>query len=435
MFQPQISYWTNAKINYRDLLTEKMQGNAEAGELLRFFENLPRFPFFNKLSATLSSRGLAFEDLFSKGSYSEILDCLLGADGLDYARTPKGMIPFHAYPDGSRSAFEEHLLEAAAYVRDMQGIVRVHFTVPHEEEASVRHHLSSAVARWQEAATSYEASISTQERSTATIALENGSLLARNKDGNLQLWPSGHGALLKNLSDLQGDLIFIRTVDNILPDRLKGTVAFFKRVLGGLLVVLQEQIFSALEKLETGSVDEKGLRDIKEWSEVILNLRLQNGNQHRSSANTIRMLLKLLNRPLRVCAMVRLEGKPGGSPFWIEGQNKQETLQIIESAQVDLSSEQQKRIWESSVYFNPADIVCGVRDYRGKPFDLADYADSRARFISIKRFGKSKIRVLEHPGLWNGSMAFWNTVLVEVPKETLSPVKNIMDLLNPDHQV
>jgi hypothetical protein len=435
MFQSQISYWSKGDIKRQDLLADKALGNRDADELLRFIENLPRLPFFDKLKTTLSSRGLIFEDLCAKGSYSEILHCLLSTEGLGYAHAPKGLIPFHAYPSGCRDAFEEHLLEAATYVRNRQGIVGVHFTVPPGDEASVRHHLLRFAARWDNDTTRYAASVSAQDRSTDSIALGNDDLPVRNKDGILQLWPSGHGALLKNLNDLHGDIIFVRTVDNILPDRLKERVAFFKRVLGGLLIVLQEKVFSALEAIGSAAVGEKGLQDMEEWSREFLNLRLSNEGQYDSRADRAQMLFTLLNRPLRVCAMVRNEGEPGGSPFWVEGGDGRETVQIVESAQVDMSSDQQARIWRSSGYFNPVDIVCGVRDYRGEPFDLTAYADLNARFIAVKRFGGNKIRAMERPGLWNGSMAFWNTVLVETPRETFHPVKNVMDLLSPNHQV
>jgi hypothetical protein len=435
MFRSQISYLTRTGISRRELLSKKTQGNVEADELLRFFDNLPRFPFFGRLRATLACRGFAVEDLLARGSYSEILHGLLGADGLGYGSAPKGLIPFHAYPDGSRTAFEEHLFEAAAYVRDREGIVRIHFTVPPGEEARVQQHLSSAAARHQDAGTSYAVSVSAQNRSTDTIAVGCDNSLVRDEQGRLLFWPAGHGTLLKNLNDLHGDIIFIRTIDNVLPDRLKGTVAFFKRVLGGLLVMLQERIFQALDALGADSVDEKGLRDIEEWGEASLNFRFPHERQNPAGVERTRILYELLNRPLRVCAMVRHEGEPGGGPFWVENMDGGESLQIVESAQVDMASEPQREIWESSAYFNPADIVCGVRDRHGEPFDLSAYVDASARFVSVKWHKKSRIRILERPGLWNGSMAFWNTVFVEVPKATLHPVKNVMDLLGPEHQV
>jgi hypothetical protein len=435
MFTSQIYYSAGEEIGRPQLLAEAMQGNAKAEELLRFFDNLPQFPFFDQLRAKMEYQGFVVQDLLAKGSYSEILRCLLDPDGLGYAGAPKGLIPFHRYPDGDRTAFEEHLIEAAAYVRDLEGSVRIHFTVAPGEEDRIRQHLSRAATRYQEAGTRYIAGVSIQDRSTDTVALESNNSLVRDEDGNLCLWPSGHGALLNNLNALQGDIVFIRTVDNVLPDRLKGTVGFFKRVLGGLLAMLQAHIFSVLEALESGSIDERGLRDVEEWIKLWLNLHHPIAHQTISIPEKTRLLFGVLNRPLRVCAMVRHEGEPGGGPFWVENQEGRESLQIVESAQVDMSSQSQRKLWESSTYFNPADLVCGIRDYRGKPFDLSAYADSNARFISVKRPNRKSIRVLERPGLWNGSMAFWNSVFVEVPRTTLSPVKNVMDLLNPEHHV
>ena len=435
MFKTHIRYCALDGVNRRQLLAEKASGSPEAEELLRFFDNLPRFPFFGQLRLKLASRGLDLDNLACAGSYSPILHCLLDSDGMGYGDAPKGLIPFHAYPDGARTPFEEHLLEAAGYLRDGRGAVRVHFTVPPEDEARVRQHLEGAARRFMTPETSYDATLSIQDRSTDAVALTARGSLIRGTDGHPRLWPSGHGALLKNLNDLQADIVFVRTIDNVLPDRLKDTVAFFKRVLGGLLAELQVHIFHTLEMLESGDPGRKELGDIEEWSREFLNLRFPRAAQDAGFAAKRRMLFESLNRPLRVCAMVKHDGEPGGGPFWVGDESGEETLQIIEGAQVDVSSEEQKTIWESSSYFNPADLVCGVRDHRGNPFDLAAYADPNAAFVSNKAGTAGGIRVLERPGLWNGSMARWNTVFVEVPKATLCPAKTILDLLRPEHQV
>lgn len=435
MFKSHIHYYLGgAKVTRSRLLEEAEQGRDEARELLRFFDNLPRFPFYADLHAALASRGMVLEELLGTGSYGELLHCLLGSDGLGYRNIPKGLTPFHAYPDGARTAFEEHLVEAAAYVRDRRGEVRVHFTVTPGEEARVQRHLSAAAVRCADAATRYLVTISTQHRATDTVAVGTDGAPVRDRHGRILLWPSGHGALLKNLNELRGDIIFIRTIDNILPDRLKSTVVFFKQVLGGLLVTLQERVFDALEALESAAADESGLRELEQWVQTALNRRFPEGFQHTAPAARARTLCQMLNRPLRVCAMVKHEGEPGGGPFWVVDRYGQESLQIVEAAQVDMSCRTQREIWESSEYFNPADIVCGVRDRHGEPFDLSGYADAGACFISSKQHEHSTIRVLERPGLWNGSMAHWNTVFVEVPKATLNPVKNVLDLLKTEHQ-
>ena len=255
MFNSHLAYAHRVGIHRRELMEQKLQGDVEAEELLRFFDNLSRFPFFESLQAVLASRGHALEEFLGKGSYGEILDALLGPDGLGYASAPKGLIPFHRYLGGARTAFEEHLLEAAGYLRDQEGVVKVHFTVPAGEETRVKQHLYGAAARFKEERTEYEVSVSPQHRATDTIALDCDNSPVRDDEGRLLLWPAGHGTLLQNLNDLRGDVVFVRTIDNILPDRLKGAVAFFKRVMGGLLVTLQQKVFQAVETLESCSFD------------------------------------------------------------------------------------------------------------------------------------------------------------------------------------
>jgi len=245
---------------------------------------------------------------------------------------------------------------------------------------------------------------------------------------------SGHGALLGNLAALKGDIVFIRTIDNVLPDRLKRAVCYFKDVLGGLLVEVQERVFEALSALSSGPAGDEILADIRQMVESDLSIRLPRSYAEATPAAKTETLCRVLNRPLRVCAMVPHEGEPGGGPFWVEDPEGSESLQIVEAAQVDMDSPEQRDIWQSSGYFNPADIVCGLRDFRGKPFNLAGYRDPEAWFVSTKSFGDRQVRVLELPGLWNGGMAFWNTVFLEVPKATLHPVKSVMDLLDPRHR-
>jgi hypothetical protein len=249
--------------------------------------------------------------------------------------------------------------------------------VPAGEQERVRRHVQKRVEQ-----SGLEVTISEQRRRTDAVALDEDDHPVRNKDGELVFWPSGHGALLDNLNELKGDIVFIRTIDNVLPDSLKPLIHYYKQIIGGLLIKTQEEAHARCD-----------------------------------------------NRPVRVCAMVRHNGLPGGGPFWVADSDGRESLQIVEPAQVDRNSEKQKQIWESSEYFNPADLVCAVRDDHGKSINLLDYQNPDAYFISHKLYNNHRIKVLERPGLWNGGMARWNTIFVEVPKETLRPVKNIMDLL------
>jgi hypothetical protein len=430
MFKSHLAYEGRPSLTRRELLAERDQGSRDADELLRFVDNLRRFPFFGELHTTLTARGYDLEQLLHAGSYAEMLKYLLSADGLGYARLPKGLVPFHLYPEGARTPLEEHLLEAASYLRAQDGTIRVHFTVSPEEKIRVHRHLIDAACRYQRHDSVYRAEVSVQDRATDAVALESDGSLARDEEGRILLWPAGHGTLIGNLNDMQGDLVFVRTIDNVLPDRLKGTVVFFKRVLGGLLAELQERVFEAVGALRSGACTATDLRFVEEWGREVLSLRLPSGYRDWRYAERVALLINSLNRPMRVCAMVKHEGEPGGGPFWVEGPGGTESLQIVEAAQVDMSAELQRRVWESSTYFNPADMVCGVRDFQGRPFDLHSFVDRNAGFISSKQYKARRVRVLERPGLWNGSMAFWNTVFVEVPKETLHPVKNVMDLLS-----
>lgn len=434
MFRSQISYSTVEVLTRCRLIDANAKGDKDAGELLQFFDNLHRFPFYRSLKSALAATGNAVEDLLAMGSYARILHCLLDPDALGYSIAPKGLIPFHCYSDRDiRSAYEEHVVEASAYIRDKEGKVRVHFTVPPGKESIVLEHLSnSAVNKIGNLKPVID--VSPQAKRTDAPALECNGSLVRDRDGNICLWPSGHGSLLQNLEALCGDIVFVRTIDNILPDRFQTDIAFHKQVLGGLLVSLQKRVFSYLEALQEHQCDEKELSQIEEWSKDTFHCSLPHEPGNLTPEDKSRLLFALLNRPLRICAMVQHRAEPGGGPFWIAGSGNEDSLQIVESAQVDPLSKMQQMIWKSSEYFNPADIVCGVRDYRGRPFHLPDYADSCAGFVSIKQFDGRSIRVLERPGLWNGSMAFWNTVFIEVPRTGCHPVKNVLDLLNPQHQ-
>jgi hypothetical protein len=297
---------------------------------------------------------------------------------------PKGLLPFHRYAGAVRTPFEEHLVEAAATVRDAAGVCRIHVTVPPGHRAAFDAALEQARPRLErETDARFEVRFSEQSASTDTVAIDEKGSLVRDSEGRLLFRPGGHGALLKNLAESGGDLVLVKNIDNVVPDDLRAPTILWKRLLSGLLV-----------------------------------------RAERTSPR---------DRPLRVCGVVRNEGEPGGGPFWVQGPGGG-TRQIVESAQVDHTNPAQEAVFRAATHFNPVDLACSLRDASGRPFDLPRFVDERAVFIAKKTHEGRALFALERPGLWNGAMAHWETVFVEVPKETFAPVKTALDLLRPEHR-
>mgnify|MGYP001036820890 CR=1 FL=1 len=386
-----------------------------------FVRGLRRFAFFEDLRSAMARNNLELEVLLVTGEYKPILESLLTAKGLDLVNVPKGLIKFHSYPGHSRTAFEEHLVEGAAYTKDGNGRVRIHFTVSPDHETSVRRHIESTRALYEKGGVTFIVEFSSQKPSTDTIAVDMDNHPFRDRDGALVFRPGGHGSLLENLCDLSGDVLFIKNIDNVLPDRIKEETITYKKALGGLLVGLQKRIFAYVEKLTSGSADQTLLAEMAGFMRERLFIMIPDRLERRPREEQVRFLVSRLNRPLRVCGMVQNEGEPGGGPFWVEQPDGTCSLQIVESSQVDPGSSQQKKILGSSTHFNPVDLVCAVRNYKGEPFDLMRFVDPDTGFISIKSKDGKDLKALEHPGLWNGAMAHWSTVFVEVPGATFAP--------------
>jgi hypothetical protein len=418
----------------------EIEKRAEAGEgrfkeLVTFINNIDRFAFFDALRDIMAEVGLDIRDLLEGGRFDEILEYLLTPRGLNYANLPKGLLKFHQYPDGSRTAFEEHLVEAAEYVRDGKGICRLHLTVsPEHREGFER--LLEKVGPLYEAKYNvrFQVDFSTQGEFTNTIAVDGRNRPFRLPDGSIHFRPAGHGALIENLNNLQGDIIFIKNIDNIVPDRLKVTTFTWKKALAGYLLKAQKRIFSYMEKLAEGVHEEGFFQEALDFVETDLLLPIPESLGLGSTEEKGEFLFSTLNRPLRVCGQVRSRGEPGGGPFWVEGKDGTLSMQIVERAQVDPDSVEQQEIWRSATHFNPVDVVCGVRDYRGNPFDPRKYVDPGAIIITKKSQEGRELKAIELPGLWNGAMAHWITILVEVPLITFNPVKTINDVLRDEHQ-
>ncbi len=423
-------------VRAEEIAREAGNGSHQIADLMRFFGGLKDLALYDVLRSVMAEDGVDADARLAQGDYQEILDYLLSPKGLNAAEMPKGLIPFHAYSDGTRrTPLEEHLVEASLTVRDHSGRARVHFTASPEHEQDIRRHLEEKRPSYEGPDSKFDLDVSIQMPHTDTIALDMEGRPFRKGDGQLLFRPGGHGALLENLNMLQGDLVFIKNIDNIVPDRMKGPTITYKKALGGLLVTLRRE--SALHfKALAGEKPAEGALDAA-WTFVLekLSVKPPLGVRRGSAKERRDFLVTRLNRPMRVCGMVRNQGEPGGGPFWVRHKDGGISLQIVESNQVDMESASQKAVWASSTHFNPVDLACGLRDWQGRPFDLRRYRDPDTGFVSIKSSGGRELKALELPGLWNGAMAWWNTIFVEVPIETFNPVKTVLDLLRDEHLI
>jgi hypothetical protein len=418
----------------QEIRTRAAQGDPECREFLCWLGSLQQFAFYDDLHTVMARPGLDCDLLSTPGQWQDILTYLLTPKGLDYANLPKGLLQFHRYADYCRTPLEEHLVEAAAYCRNQQGLARLHFTVTPEHQSAFSAHLAAVRPRYETHGVRFDVTFSTQHPSTDTIAVDLHNQPFRDPQGHLLFRPAGHGALLENLHALQGDIVYIKNIDNVVPDRLKAETYLYKKALGGYLVEVQNQVFTYLRQLSTQKVSDKAVSQIFAFARDTLSIVPPPALKKQTRARKITYLKTILHRPIRVCGMVQNAGEPGGGPFWVQHADGSQSLQIVETSQVDMHNAQQKGLVASATHFNPVDLVCGVRDYEGKPFDLLAFTNPKTGFISKKSFEGRELKALELPGLWNGAMAHWNTLFVEVPLSTFNPVKTVLDLLRPQHQ-
>lgn len=415
---------------------DKGKNELETEDEKRFFERLEKFAFIEALNAKCKrNEGWDAIALRDKGRYLDVVNNLLNKKGLNYGSLPKGLLLFHDYEEGARTPFEEHFVESAMYAKNKKGAVNLHFTVSPEHmsffESLLKNKSENLSYRY---GASFNVSFSVQKPSTDTVAVDENNEPLRNSDGSLLFRPGGHGALIENLNAIDADIIFIKNIDNVAPDVFKQPTIENKVVLAGLLVKVQKTIFEYQNALDNStSISDDQLQKMLDFCQKRLCVT-NKFNLLETKADKIAYLKMVLNRPLRICGMVKNEGEPGGGPYLCQNPNGTISSQILESSQFDKSNEEQMEIFNGATHFNPVDLVCGVKNYKGEKFDLTKYVDPNTGFISMKSKNGKALKALELPGLWNGAMSDWNTIFVEVPIETFSPVKVVTDLLRMEHQ-
>lgn len=399
-----------------------------------FFEQIANFAFYTSLDATCKTIfDKDVSNMIKEGNYKYVVAALLSVDGLDYGNLPKGLLLFHKYHEGNRTPVGEHLSEGVLYAKNAEGKVNVHFTVSEE-------HLNMFELLVAARKTSYEHKLgvlfsvtySIQKPSTDTIAVDLNNEPFREEDGTILFRPGGHGALIENLNEIDSDIIFIKNVDNVVPDRLKAEEARYKKLLAGVLVSLQQRAFEYLKRLESPDVSSEELSEMLSFTKN--ELFISSKDSFETEEELKKYLRIKLDRPFRVCGMVKNVGEPGGGPFITVNSDGTTSLQILESSQIDKNNPEAMNAFKNGSHFNPVDLVCGVKCYQNNKFDLTKFVDKNTCFISHKSKNGKDLKALELPGLWNGAMSDWNTIFVEVPISTFNPVKTVNDLLRPEHQ-
>ena len=410
----------------------QQEGLNSNEELKVFFNRISEFAFCEELNTLLKYEGSSVNQLLQEGKYAELLSYILTSRGLNYGILPKGLLLFHRYNEGPRMPIEEHMVEGAMYAKNKNGDVWIHFTISPDHREVFKKYVEAKTSKYEKLFNAtYDIEFSTQKKSTDTIAVTPDNTPFREENDSLLFRPAGHGAILSNLNALDADIVFIKNIDNVVPDRLKEETYKYKKVLGGVLLTLQKKIFSWLRGMEQSEPEEEMLDEIEKF--MLNELSFSAHTEFASLEERASYFFQKLNRPIRVCGMVINQGEAGGGPFITENPDGSHSLQIVESTQIDINDPGQREIMQSSTHFNPVDLVCGVKNYRGEKFNLMKYTDPKTGFISSKSKDGKALKAMELPGLWNGSMSDWNTVFVEVPLITFNPVKTVNDLLRKEH--
>ena len=411
--------------------------NHEKADAIRLFLiGLEKFPFYDGVMDKVKYAYPNFESLSEGRQLFIFVETLLKEKGCNFGAYPKGLLPFHKYTNSIATAFEEHLYEAAGYTKNANGDAKLHFTISEDHLKDFKEEFERIKKKVEEKTnTNFIITYSFQKPQTDTIAVTENNEPFRLDDGTILFRPGGHGALIENLNDLDADIIYIKNIDNVVVRKYQEELSGYKKILAGKLIEIQEEVFRILNAIEKQVPSKHELKDIKEFMVKQLNVRLPLDFDKFSQEYKLEFLKDSLNRPIRVCGMVINEGEPGGGPFWIKQENGRTTLQIIETPQINLRDRRQRDIMNTATHFNPVDLVCGVRDFKGEKFNLSKYVDPDAGFITKKSLNGKTLKALELPGLWNGAMSNWISVFVEVPLTTFNPVKTVNDLLKSAHQV
>ncbi len=426
----------NEFLNEFDSENETINGfinRKNAYELKVFLAGMEKFPYFESIDNHLKNKYSDFKTWEKDKKNYFFIKYLLNAENLDYANKPKAILPFHKYFDHIATPIEEHLNESAFYASS-NNVSNLHFTVSEDHQNNFESILNQIKP---DVESKYKTKInirfSYQNKKTDTIAVDLNNIPFRDDSGKLVFRPGGHGALIDNLNNLDADIVFIKNIDNVIQNHIE-LIAMYKKALAGILMELQNQIFNYLMKIEKKEIQESDIEQIIAFANKDLNIEILEDFEKYTFENKLLYINQILNRPIRVCGMVKNEGEPGGGPFWISGTKGKISLQIVETSQVDLLDKNQQNILKNATHFNPVDLVCSLKDYSGSKFDLLNFVNHNRGFIVEKNKNGRDLKAYELPGLWNGAMAKWISVFVEVPLITFNPVKTVNDLLKPAHQ-
>jgi Domain of unknown function (DUF4301) len=415
---------------FKSLTEYYFEENKNANYVAEFFEQIKEYAFYSELKTALQKDNYEIETLLKSKEYHLILEYILTEKGLNYIFKPKAFVAFHHYEKEIRTAMEEHFVEGAEYAISKNKIVALHFTISEEHEDLFNDLSSILKEKYEEKySLTFNIKYSFQKSSTNQIAADMNNEAFRNSDGSLLFRPGGHGALIYNLNDIDADIVFVKNIDNI----AKNKTIKYNKLLAGVLLDVKNRIGEYLNNLNDGGLNDVDLYEIREFIKNELGNDIPKEIDLMEEIEQYDFYYSFLDRPIRVCGMVKNEGEPGGGPFWVSG-SEFPSLQIVEKSQIDIKNKEQLEKIQSATHFNPVDLVCSVKNIRGEKYDLMDFVDDNTDFISIKSKEGKDIKARELPGLWNGAMADWITLFVEVPIETFNPVKTVEDLLRDAHQ-
>ncbi len=426
----------NEFLNEFDIENETINGYINrngATNLAIFLAGMEKFPFFDAIDTRLREMHPDFNSWTADRKNYAFVQTMLDVEEFNFCNKPKGILPFHQYTTHIATPIEEHLNEGAFYSTS-NGLSNLHFTISESHQIQFERIIGKVKGKVEkQSGTKINVNYSYQQKSTDTIAVDLENRPFRFDDGRLFFRPGGHGALIENLNRLESDIIFIKNIDNVIQNHIE-RIALYKKGLAGVLVELQQQVFGYLRHIDSENVTEDQLDEMIAFAQRKLNVVIIEDFYKYTLRHQLSYLREILNRPIRVCGMVKNEGEPGGGPFWVRDGRGNVSLQIVETTQIERQNQEQAAILSASTHFNPVDLVCAIRDYKGEKFDLREFVDPKSGFIVQKNKNGKDIKAYELPGLWNGAMARWITIFVEVPLLTFNPVKTVNDLLKFAHQ-